>query len=72
MALIELAFVSLLLLTAIRFMQARLSAVNLYSITVLLLFVYFVAIQMRWRTGQGTGTSVAAATGGVNTAIAPF
>jgi len=62
MALIELTFVRVLLVTAIRFMQVRLSAVNLYSLSVLLLAVYFAAIQILWQGGQAVGMSVAAAT----------
>jgi hypothetical protein len=62
MTLINLVFVSVLLVTAIRFIRAKLSAANLYSLTVLLLIVYFVATVILWRIGQGLGTSVAAAT----------
>lgn len=62
MALIELIFVSVLLLTAIRFMQVRVSAVNLYSLAVLLLIVYFATVQMLWQRGQAIAMSVGAAT----------
>lgn len=71
MTLIELAFASLLLVTAIRLMRARLSAVNLYSFTVLLLVIYFAAIQVMWRGSREIAMSVAAATG-ISNATAVF
>lgn len=72
MALIELAFLAVLLVTAIRFIQAKLSPANLYSLTVLLLVVYSGATGMLWRIGQGIGMSIASATGGSCVATAPF
>ena len=73
MALIQLAFASVLLITAIRFLQAKLSAVNLYSLTVLLLVAYFVTIVTLWRScDEEIAASVASATGGTDIATAPF
>ena len=63
MSLLELAFASVLLLTALRFVQLRWSAVNLYSYTVLLLIGYFVTIGAIWSRGsRAIASSVAAAT----------
>jgi hypothetical protein len=59
---VELAFASVLLATAIRFIQARLSAANLYSLAVMMLLAYFVAVDQLARTGGGIALSVAAAT----------
>jgi hypothetical protein len=64
MALIEVAFASVLLITAVRFMQAKLSSVNLYSFTVLLLVVYFAVIGRLWQSSREIATSVASATAG--------
>src|ERR1700733_9751934 len=72
MLVINLLFLGVLLVTAIRFIQARSTAVNLYSITVLLLGVYCVGVHLLWRAGHGIGLSVAAATGIGNMGIAPF
>ncbi len=73
MALIELAFLGVLFVTAIRFIQAKLSPVNLYSLTVLLLVTYFVATGMLWRScDREIAASVASATGGSGMATAPF
>ncbi len=72
MLLINVFFLVVLLVTAIRFIQTRLSSVNLYSLTVLLLVVYCVGLHMLWRAGRGIGLSVAAATGIGNMGIAPF
>ena len=73
MALVQLAFLGVLLVTAIRFIQAKLSAVNLYSLTVLLLVGYFVATGELWRgCDQEIAASVASATGGADIATAPF
>jgi hypothetical protein len=66
MSLIELVFASILLLTAIRFIQAKLSAVNLYSLAVLLLVVYFAVITMLWQGHREIALSVASATAGSN------
>ena len=59
---VELAFASVLLATAIRLIQARLSAANLYSLAVMMLFAYFVAVDQLVRTGGGIALSVASAT----------
>jgi hypothetical protein len=72
MALVNLAFVTVLFLTAIRFIQAKVSIVNLYSVAVSILFVYWMVIRALWRVGGGVATSVAAATGVGNMGIAPF
>jgi hypothetical protein len=73
MALIDLSFASVLLITAIRFMQTKLSAVNLYSITVLLLAAYDVAIAMLWRScREEIAASVASATLGGTEATMVF
>src|SRR5262245_56992401 len=65
---VNVAFLGILLLTAIRFIQVRLSAINLYSVAVLALLVYDVAIGKLWRIGGNVGMGVAAATGIGNTA----
>ena len=62
MTAIELAFASVLFVTAIRFVQARVTAANLYSLTVAALFVYFVTVTMLWRAQLPVAMSVAAAT----------
>jgi hypothetical protein len=66
MALMQLAFASVLFVTAIRFIQAKLSAVNLYSFAVLLLMVYFAAITLLWQSRPEIALSVASATAGSN------
>ena len=64
MATVEVIFLCFLFATAARFIQGRLSAVNFYTLTVLLLIVYFVAILRFWRGDAGpVNLSVAAATG---------
>jgi len=62
MTLIELAFVIVFLITAIRFVRARLSAAHLYSLAVALHIIYRAATGMLWRMGPGIGASIAAAT----------
>jgi hypothetical protein len=73
MSLMQLAFASVLLVTAIRFIQAKLSAVNLYSFTVLLLMGYFAATTLLWQSRREIALSVASATAGSNaTAVFEF
>jgi len=72
MTLVNLAFVTVLFVTAIRFIQANVSVANLYSVGVLTLFVYGVVIRVLWHVGGGIRTSVAQATGVGNMGIAPF
>jgi len=72
MTLINLVFVSSLLVTAIGFLKGNLSAANSYSLLVLLLLGYWSAIRKLWRIGRGIATIVAAATGIGNLGIAPF
>jgi hypothetical protein len=72
MTVINLAFIGVLLATALSFIRAKVSAVNLYSILVFLLFGYWRAIGRLWRVGGGFGRSVAAATGVGNMGIAFF
>ena len=55
MLVINLLFLGVLLVTAIRFIQARSTAVNLYSLTVLLLGVYCIGVHLLWRAGHGIG-----------------
>ncbi len=69
---INLVFLAFLLLTAIRFIQIRLSAINFYSGAVFALFLYDVAIAEIWRMGGNVGLGVAAATGIGNRATAFF
>ena len=59
---IETVFLAILAVMAIRLMQARLSAINSYSLWVLAVIVYNLVIQMLWRPDP-VGLSVAAATG---------
>ena len=66
MAIIELVFVSIFLVSSIRFVRGKLSPVNLYSLTVLLHVVYFATTGMMWRVGGGIGASIAAATAGAD------
>ncbi len=70
--LINLAFDGILLFTAIRFLQARMSAAKLYSLAVLSLVVYGIVNSLMWRVGGDVGTSIAALTGVGNMGIAPF
>jgi len=72
MTLIEVVFIGILFATAIRFIQAKLSAANLYSLTVLTFIVYSVATGALWRAGRGIGASIAAASGGTGSGTAPF
>jgi hypothetical protein len=72
MTLINLAFVGILLGTSISFARAKVSATNLYSILVLLLFGYWFVIRTLWRVGGGFGMTVAAATGVGNMGIVCF
>lgn len=72
MTLANLGFVTVLFVTAIRFIQANVSVANLYSVAVLILFVYGMAIRVLWHVGGGIGMSVAGATGVGNMGIAPF
>jgi hypothetical protein len=72
MAFINVTFLVILLVTAVRFLQIRTSFINPYSLAVLALAVYGCAIGILWRTGQGIGMSIAAATGVGNMGIGPF
>jgi hypothetical protein len=72
MTVVNLAFVTVLFVTAIRFIQAKVSAVNLYSVAVLILFVYWMVIRALWHVGGGVAASVAWVTGVGNMGIAPF
>jgi hypothetical protein len=72
MTLINLGFVGVLLGTALSFVRAKLSATNLYSLLVVLLFGYWITLGRLWRIGGGFGTSVAAATGVGNMGIGFF
>jgi len=70
MAFIEAAFVAVFLTTAVRFIQAKLSAANLYSLAVLLHIVYHAATGMLWLARRGIGASIGAASS--VSGIAPF
>jgi hypothetical protein len=72
MALVNLAFVTVLFVTAIRFIQANVSVVNLYSVAVSILFVYWMVIRALWHVGGGVAASVAWVTGVGNMGIVPF
>jgi hypothetical protein len=72
MALVNLAFVTVLFVTAIQFIQAKVSAVNLYSVAVLILFVYWMVVRAFWHVGGGVAVIVAGATGVGNMGIVPF
>jgi uncharacterized membrane protein len=72
MILINLLFLVILSVTAVRFIQVKISTVNSYSAAVLGIVVYYFAIHTLWRTGHGIGMSVAAATGIGNLGIGPF
>jgi hypothetical protein len=58
---IETVFLAILTVMAVRLTQARLSAINSYSLWVLAVIVYNLAIAMLWRPGP-VGLSIAAAT----------
>jgi len=72
MTLVNLAFVTVLFLTAIRFIEAKVNVVNLYSVAVSILFLYWMVIRALWHVGGGVAASVAGATGVGNMGIAPF
>jgi hypothetical protein len=61
MTLINVIFLVSLLVTAIRFIQLRISSINPYSLTVLVLFVYDYANGVCWRIGRGIGMSIGGA-----------
>jgi hypothetical protein len=77
---INVAFLLVLLATAVRFIQARLSTINFYSGAVSALFLYGLIIGEIWRMGARTGSatfseiamSVATATGIGNSGVALF
>jgi len=46
--------------------------VNLYSVAVSILFLYWMVIRALWHVGGGVAASVAGATGVGNMGIAPF
>lgn len=72
MALIELVFLTVLLITATQFVRAKLSGANLYSVTVLSHFIYFAAPSMLlWRVSRDVRASIAAASGGTS-GMVPF
>jgi len=71
MAAIEIVFIGIFLVASYRFARGRLSAVNLYSIAVLLYVVYVPNIGLMWRLGGSIGASIAAATG-ISSGTAPF
>ncbi|MGA2099776.1 MAG: hypothetical protein ABSG34_01675 [Candidatus Sulfotelmatobacter sp.] len=70
--LINVAFLVILLVTAVRFIQGRTSSINSYSLVVFVLVAYGYANGVLWRTGRGIGMSIAAATGVGNLGVAPF
>jgi len=72
MMLINVTFLVILLVTAIRFIQVKICAVNSYSAAVLGLVVYDFTIRALWQAGCGIGTSIAAATGVGNMGVGPF
>ena len=73
MAAIEIAFISIFLLTSFRFIRGNSSAINAYSIAVLLYVAYFPTIGgLMWRLGGGAGASIAAATGISGVGTMPF
>lgn len=72
MALVNLAFVTVLFVTAIRFIQAKVSVIDLYSVAVLILFVYRIVIRALWHSGGRVAVNVAGLTGLGNMGIAPF
>lgn len=80
MTLINVAFLLVLLATAVRFIQARFSTINLYSGAVYALFAYSFIVTGIWWTGARTDSatfrdvavSVAGATGLGNSGVALF
>lgn len=72
MTLINLTFLGILLVTAVRFIQSKTSSINLYSLAVLVLVAYGYANGVLWRAGRGIGMSIAAATGVGNMGVGPF
>jgi hypothetical protein len=72
MTLINLVFLVILLVTAVRFIQCRTSSINSYCVTVWVLLVYGYTNGALWRVGRGIGLGIAAATGVGNMGVAPF
>jgi hypothetical protein len=71
MAAAESVFISVFLVASFRFVRGNLSAINPYSIVVLLYVTYFVTTGLMWRLGGGIGASIGAASG-VSSGTAPF
>lgn len=71
MAAVEITFIIVFLATSFRFVRGILSAVNPYSIAVLLYVAYEVTVGLMWRLGGGIGASIVAASG-VSSGTAPF
>jgi hypothetical protein len=69
MTIIELGFATVLFVTAVRFVQARLAAASLYSLTVAALFIYWAAVAMLWRAPMRVALPVAGATAVSNATI---
>ena len=67
----EIAFITVFLVASFRFIGGKLSAIDPYSIAVLVYVAYSVTIGLMWRLGGGVGPSIAAATG-VSSGTAPF
>jgi len=72
MTLVNVAFLVILLITAVRFIQVRVSSINPYSLMVLAEFLYSVTTGILWRAERGIGRSIAAATGVGNMGVGPF
>jgi hypothetical protein len=71
MTLINIAFLAILLLTAVRFIRFKISSINLYSLAVLVLVAYDYTTGALWHWKK-IGISIAAATGLGNMGVAPF
>jgi len=70
--LVDLAFATVILVTAIWFIRCRLSAANPYALSVFVLLVYRAMIPHLCRLGGGLGISIAAALGIGNMGTALF
>jgi hypothetical protein len=71
MTFINVSFLAILLVTAVRFIQGKIYSVNTYSLAVLVLVAYDYTTRALWHWKK-VGISVAAATGIGNMGVAPF
>ncbi|MFY9560363.1 MAG: hypothetical protein WAQ52_09035 [Terriglobales bacterium] len=72
LTIVNVVFLVILVATAVRFIQLRVSAVMGYSISVAVLISYTIANGALWLAGHGIGRSIGSASGIGNMGIAPF